>query len=736
MKLPTLSITTNAKLLTSAVISLVLIACGGSGGSDSIVSFETPSLTFTAPTQTFDLSNYTLSGRYSLPVGTGANLLAEEASGVTYNKDTDTLFVVGDGGTSVTQVSKTGVLIDSMTLAADPTKVACCQGTYFYDPEGIAYIGNNKFVMVEERFRQLNEFTYKANSTLDASGVRTVKLGTTIGNTGIEGISFDPMTSGFIAVKESGPLGVFQTTVDFAAKTASNGSATTENSVNLFDPNKIGLPAVNDVFALSNIVSNTAADYSHLMILSAPAGKIIKMDRSGNLLGTLDIGSAAQNEGMTMDRDGKIYVVSEIGGGAGRPELLVFAPTTSKTAVGLGTHLYLSFNQTIVAGTGNFVLNNNAGDTRTISVTDATQVTVNGKTVTINPTTDLLAGSTYTVTYAAGVLKDSLGNSAPAVSGSSIDFKTAGLIDTAAPTLLSTSPLDNATGISSSRVILTFSENVLPVSGNILISSASDTRTIAIGDTTQVTFNGNIVNINPTADLKKGVGYSVTMASGVIKDAAGNSFAGITSSTILNFDTAATPTTPTLLITEVNSNAAGGDFFEIYNFGASAVDISGWKWGDNKFLFTDPAIATFSNGTSIAAGQRLLVMNVLNGATAFRTAWGLASDVPIATTDVAGPGLGGGDAVVIYNASGVIVSWMNYGPDATGFPHAIASAGTTFVTGVHAGPAFGATANANSVSAVWDGASTSSPTYTAAAVGALGAFIQPLAPTAIGSPGK
>ena len=736
MKLLSLSIIHNAKLLIAAFISLSLVACGGGGNGDSSISFETPSLTFTAPNQTFDLSNYTLSGRYSLPVGTGANLLAEEASGVTYNKDTDTLFVVGDGGTSVTQVSKTGVFIDSMTLAADPTKVACCQGTYFYDPEGIAYIGNNKFVMVEERFRQLNEFTYKANSTLDASGVRTVKLGTTIGNIGIEGISFDPMTSGYIAVKESGPLGVFQTTVDFAAKTASNGSATTENSVNLFDPNKIGLTAVNDVFALSNIVSNTSGDYSHLMILSAPAGKIVKMDRSGNLLGTLDIGSAAQNEGMTMDRDGKIYVVNEIGGGAGRPELLVYAPTTSKTAVGLGSHLYLSFNQTIAAGTGNLVVSNNAGDTRTISVTDAAQVTVNGKTVTLNPTMDLLAGSTYTVTYAAGVLRDSLGNAAPAVSGSSIDFKTAGLIDTVAPTLVSSSPIDNATGISSSRVVLTFSENVLPVSGNILISSANDTRTIAIGDTTQVTFSGNIVNINPSADLKKGLTYSVTMANGVIKDAAGNSFAGITSSTLLNFDTAATPTTPTLLITEVNSNAAGGDFFEIYNFGTSAVDISGWKWGDNKFSFTDSAIATFSSGTSIAAGQRLVVMNVLNGAAAFRTAWGLTSDFPIATTDVAGPGLGGGDAVVIYNASGVIVTWMNYGADATGFPHAIASAGTTFVTGVHAGPAFGATANANSVSAVWDGASTSSPTYKAAAAGVLGAFVQPAAPTAIGSPGN
>ncbi len=88
---------------------------------------------------------------------------------MTYNKDTGKLFVVGDGGTSVTQVSKQGVLIDSMTLAADPSKVACCQGTYFYDPEGITNIGNGKFVLVEERFRQVNEFTYVPNTTLGAT---------------------------------------------------------------------------------------------------------------------------------------------------------------------------------------------------------------------------------------------------------------------------------------------------------------------------------------------------------------------------------------------------------------------------------------------------------------------------------------------------------------------------------------------------------------------------------------
>jgi uncharacterized protein YjiK len=70
--------------------------------------------------------------------------------------------------------------------------------------------------MVEERFRQLKEFTYVPNTVLGGSGVRTVKLGTTIGNIGIEGISFDPMTNGYVAVKESGPSGVFQTSEGLA----------------------------------------------------------------------------------------------------------------------------------------------------------------------------------------------------------------------------------------------------------------------------------------------------------------------------------------------------------------------------------------------------------------------------------------------------------------------------------------------------------------------------------------
>jgi uncharacterized protein YjiK len=94
-----------------------------------------------------NLSDYTRVGRFDLPEPTRTtppanSLLAQEASSVTYDWDTDSLFVVGDGGTSVVQVSKTGVLINSMTLAPGSSP----QGTTFYDTEGITYVGGGKFV--------------------------------------------------------------------------------------------------------------------------------------------------------------------------------------------------------------------------------------------------------------------------------------------------------------------------------------------------------------------------------------------------------------------------------------------------------------------------------------------------------------------------------------------------------------------------------------------------------------
>lgn len=294
--------------------------------------------------QTIDLSNYVRIGRYDLPepartTHPANNLLCQEASAVTYNWDTDTLFIVGDGSTAIVQVSKTGALINTMTLAQGTSPL----GTEFYDTEGLTYIGNGQFVMAEERDRQLVKFTYVAGGTLTRSNSQTVKLGTFVNNIGTEGLSFDPITNGYIVLKEITPMGIFQTGVDFAAGTATNGSATTVNSINLFDPTLLNVTDVADVFALSNIPAlSTNPLYQNLLVLSQENAKIINVNRSGVITSSLnivsDIGNPLdlpnqQHEGLTMDRDYKLYVVNENGGGdIDHPQLWVYAPSTALNA--------------------------------------------------------------------------------------------------------------------------------------------------------------------------------------------------------------------------------------------------------------------------------------------------------------------------------------------------------------------------------------------------------------------
>ncbi|MDB6172980.1 MAG: putative outer rane adhesin like protein [Chthoniobacteraceae bacterium] len=295
-----------------------------------------------APPTEVNLYKYVRVGRYDLPEPTRTtppadSLLAQEPSNVTYNWDTDTLFIAGDGGTSIVQVTKSGQLIDSMTLALNPSRRG---GREFDDPEGLTYIGSGQFVITEERDRTLARFTYAAGTTLQRANAKTVKLGTTVSNIGLEGVCWDPITGGFIVVKEKDPQSIFQTGVNFAAGTATNGSPTATSSTDLFSPALANLLDFSDIFALANLPSLSGQpDYSHLLIISQESGQIINIDRSGAVYSKLTINADPGSplavpdmtmEGVTMDRDGYLYVVNENGGGdANHPQLWVYAPSTA-----------------------------------------------------------------------------------------------------------------------------------------------------------------------------------------------------------------------------------------------------------------------------------------------------------------------------------------------------------------------------------------------------------------------
>ena len=156
-----------------------------------------------------DLSTYVRVGRFDLPEPTRTapppnSLLAQEASAVTYDWDTDTLFVVGDGGTSVVQVieDRPADRLDDAGARRQPA------GHGVLRHRGLTYVGGGKFVMTEERDRQVVLFTYVAGrARCTGADAQTVKLGTIVGNIGLEGVSYDPLTGGFIVVKETQPEG-------------------------------------------------------------------------------------------------------------------------------------------------------------------------------------------------------------------------------------------------------------------------------------------------------------------------------------------------------------------------------------------------------------------------------------------------------------------------------------------------------------------------------------------------
>jgi uncharacterized protein YjiK/2',3'-cyclic-nucleotide 2'-phosphodiesterase (5'-nucleotidase family) len=411
----------NDVLVEGSEIATLTISNPSNGILIGTTNTQTVTITDIDAALNIDLSTYVRVGRYDLPEPTRTahpanNLLCQEASAVTYNWDTDTLFITADGSTSITQVSKTGQLIDTMTMAQGGSP----QGTDFYDTEGLTYIGNGQFVMSEERDRQLVKFTYAAGTTLSRANTQTVKIGTFVPNTGTEGLSYDPLTGGYIVLKEITPIGIFQTGVDFNAGTATNGSATTENSTNLFDPALLGFSDVADVFALSNIPAlNGQSLYNNLLVLGQENAKVVNVDRSGVIVNSLTIVSDAgnpldvasqQHEGLTMDRDGRLYIVSENGGGTiDYPQLWVYAastvPNQAPTAIALTnttTAILENSNTTAAVKVADITVTDDGLGTNnlTLSGADASSFQITGSSLYIKAGTviDFETKTSYNVT--------------------------------------------------------------------------------------------------------------------------------------------------------------------------------------------------------------------------------------------------------------------------------------------------------------------------------------------------
>lgn len=161
----------------------------------------------------------------------------------------------------------------------------------------------------------------------------------------------------------------------------------------------------------------------------------------------------------------------------------------------------------------------------------------------------------YTINFS-----DTAGNAGTQVTtttnSSSVTF------DISDPTVSTYSPADDATDVAiNSNLILTFGENVVVGTGNVVLYNAAGdvvVETIPITDT-KVTFDGSTkVTIDPTANLVNSTNYYLKVDSTAIEDGVGNAYAGIADKTTWSFTTVAVTPAPTTPTTTTGGGGGGG----------------------------------------------------------------------------------------------------------------------------------------------------------------------------------
>jgi methionine-rich copper-binding protein CopC len=223
------------------------------------------------------------------------------------------------------------------------------------------------------------------------------------------------------------------------------------------------------------------------------------------------------------------------------PAILGFSPADGVTNVAVNENLVVTFNKSIVRGTGNITLKNLTDGTQTtIAITNTAQVSIAGEVLTINPTANLLTGKTYAIHIAPTALGGLATNVFAGITNDTTwNFSTTNP-DVSAPLLLTLNPADGATNVAlAANLVATFNEPIQIGTGNITLKNLTDATqiTIAITNAAQVSVSNAVLTINPATNLLAGKSYALQIAATAIDDLAGNSFAGITNDTAWNFTT-------------------------------------------------------------------------------------------------------------------------------------------------------------------------------------------------------
>ena len=199
-------------------------------------------------------------------------------------------------------------------------------------------------------------------------------------------------------------------------------------------------------------------------------------------------------------------------------------PATGATGVPAAANVTATFGEPVTAVTAwNVQLFRNG---TTTVVPAALTYDVASRTATINPSTDLVAGGTYTAVIRGGPggIADASGNSLPADHAFGFTVA-AGGGDTTPPTVTGNTPADGATGVSATaNATVTFSEPMAAatITTGTLTLVRVGTGT-PVGAAVTYSAGSQTATLNPSASLVAGAAYTATVSGGAggVTDVAG-----------------------------------------------------------------------------------------------------------------------------------------------------------------------------------------------------------------------
>lgn len=225
-------------------------------------------------------------------------MLHSNASGITYNPDTDTLFGISNSPTYLVEMSKQGHELRKITLDG------------FHDTEDLTYLGEGRYAIVEERLRSvvivhIDEQTV----SVDRSESRSFTLPDVNdgNNKGFEGIAFDPAEQSLFVVNEDEPRQLFR--IDGFLDPESDHFSVThpwdmeENSLGKRD-----LSGVHFDLGTGNLL--VLSDESRSLTESTLTGEKVSRLSMSMFRAGFDH-NIRQAEGVAMDHAGQLYILSE-----------------------------------------------------------------------------------------------------------------------------------------------------------------------------------------------------------------------------------------------------------------------------------------------------------------------------------------------------------------------------------------------------------------------------------------